>query len=86
MIIPYRDQNGKRNGFQAGDAVYNLSGRKLGRLAGQHVVDSHGELIAEVTGDQLTIIRPLPWPARALDALRSTLRHVGIARLNEVPD
>jgi hypothetical protein len=86
MIIPYRDQNGKRNGFLAAEAVYNLNGRKLGRLSGQRVIDSRGEVVAEISGDLLTITRPLPWPARAIDAFRSALRHFGINRLNELPD
>ena len=86
MIVPYRDENGKRNGFLAGGAVFNLNGRKLGQLVGHQVYDQKGISVAEVDGDQLVVIKPLPWAARTIDGIRTTLRHLGISRLNEVPD
>ena len=86
MIIPYRDERGRRNGFLAGDVVYNLSGRRLGKLIGDQVIDAKLETVAEVRGDQLTMVRRLPWPARTIDAIRSALRHVGLMPLHEAPD
>jgi hypothetical protein len=86
MIIPFRDERGRRNGFLAGEAVYNLNGRRIGRLVAEHVFDPKDNVVAEVHGDILTFTKPTPWSIRATDALRSALRHMGVKPLHEVPD
>jgi len=86
LIIPYRDTSGKRNGFLAGEIVYNNSGRRLGHLVGDRVFDPKGEVVANIQGDQLTLVTPLSWFARTIDACRNGLRHVGLMRLDKLPD
>jgi hypothetical protein len=86
VIIPFKDEGGSRNGFLAGEAVYNLNGRRIGRLVGEQVFDQRGEVVATVRDDQLTMVRSLPWAARMVDAFRSALRHLGLIRLRELPD
>jgi hypothetical protein len=86
MILPYRDKDGKRNGFLASGAVYTINGRKLGNLLGHQVFDSKGVVVAEVEDDQLSLIKPLPWTTRTVDSIRSTLRHLGLMPVRELSD
>ena len=61
MITPLVSANGKKTGFAASEAVYDTKGRTLGRLAASLVVDENGDVIGEVNGNTLTMLkRPVP--------------------------